>query len=81
MRKKAKLLPALAFSVAFVPMAEVAAIAVVAHHNVAMSSTASQHHSSMVAMPVVNPVVAGSGMYFMRAPMRSSPPAGTPKTA
>jgi hypothetical protein len=48
MRKKAKLLPALAFSVAFVPIAEVAAIAMVSRHDFAMSSIPNQHHSSTV---------------------------------
>jgi hypothetical protein len=53
MLKKAKLLQALAFSVALVPMAEVAAIVVVARHDFAMSSAPLQHHSSTVGMPVV----------------------------
>jgi hypothetical protein len=53
MPKKAKLLPALAFSVAFVPIAEVAAIGVVARHEFAMSSIPAQHPSSTVEMTSV----------------------------
>lgn len=53
MPKKAKLLPALAFSVAFVPIAEIAAIGVVARHDFAMSSIPPQHHSSTVDMIAV----------------------------
>jgi hypothetical protein len=53
MRKKAKLLPALAFSMAAVSIAEVAAIAVVAHHDVAMSSIPIRQHSSTAEIAVV----------------------------
>ena len=50
MVKKAKLLPVLAFSVALVPIAEVAAIVVAARHDFAMSSVPLQHQSSTVGM-------------------------------
>ena len=61
MLKKAKLLQALAFSVAFVPMAEVAAIVVVSPHDFAMSSIPPQHHSSTVGMTAVQRPFSGSG--------------------
>lgn len=48
-----KLLPALAFSVAIVPIAEVAAIVTVAHHDFAVFSAPFQHQSSKVGMAVV----------------------------
>ena len=48
MLKKAKLLHALAFSVALLPVAEIAAIAVGAHHDFAMSSAPLQHRSATV---------------------------------
>ena len=53
MLKKAKLLQALAFSVALVPMAEIAAIVVVARHDFGMVSMPLQHHRSTVGMTVV----------------------------
>jgi hypothetical protein len=53
MIKKAKLLQALAFSVAIVPVAEVAAIVAVAHHDFAVFSAPLQHQSSTVRMAVV----------------------------
>lgn len=52
MVKKARLLHALAFSVALLPVAEVAAIAMVAHRDFAMVSAPFQHHSSTVEMTV-----------------------------
>ena len=61
MFKKAKFLQALAFSVALVPMAEVAAIVVVARHDFAMSSVPLQHQTSMVGMTVVQDPVSVSG--------------------
>jgi hypothetical protein len=61
MPKKAKLLHALAFSVAFMPVAEVAAIAVAAHHNIAMSSVPPQHRSSTVGMTMEQDPFAVSG--------------------
>ena len=61
MLKKAKLLQVLAVSVALVPMAEVAAIVVVARHDFAMSSVPLQHQSSMVGMTVVQDPVSVSG--------------------
>ena len=61
MFKKAKLLPALAFSVALVPVAEVAAIAVVARHDFAVSAVLLQHHSSPVGMAVTQDPFSGSG--------------------
>jgi hypothetical protein len=48
MLKRAKLLHALAFSVVLLPAAEVAAIAVVAHHDFATAPL--QHRSSPVGM-------------------------------
>ena len=53
MIKKAKLLQALAFSVAIVPIAEVAAIVAVAHHDFAVFSAPLQHKSSTVGMAAV----------------------------
>jgi hypothetical protein len=53
MIKKAKLLQALAFSVAIVPIAEVAAIVAMAHHDFAVFSAPHQHQSSTVGMAVV----------------------------
>ena len=53
MIKKAKLLQALAFSVAIVPIAEVAAIVAVAHHDFVVFSAPLQHQSSTVDMAVV----------------------------
>jgi hypothetical protein len=53
MRQKAKLLPALAFSMAFVPVAEIAAIAVAARHDVAVSSIPSQPHRTTAEIAVV----------------------------
>ena len=61
MLKKAKLLQALAFSVALVPMAEIAAIVVVARHDFGMVSVPLQHHSSTVGMTVVQDAFCGSG--------------------
>ena len=61
MLKKAKLLQALAFSVALVPMAEIAAIVVVARHDFGMLSVPLQHHSSTVGMTVVQDPFSGSG--------------------
>jgi hypothetical protein len=61
MFKKAKLLQALAFSVALVPMAEVAAIVVVARHDFGMVSVPLQHHSSTVGMTVVQDPFSVSG--------------------
>jgi hypothetical protein len=61
MRKKVKLLPALAFSVALVPMAEVGAIAVGAHHDITVSSPPRQHPSSMVETPMVQDPFSLSG--------------------
>jgi hypothetical protein len=54
MIKKAKLLQALAFSVAIVPIAEVAAIIAVAKHDFAGVSAPLQHQSSKVGMAVVH---------------------------
>jgi hypothetical protein len=53
MIKKAKLLQALAFSVAIVPIAEVAAIVALAHHDFAVFSAPLQHQSSTVGTDVV----------------------------
>jgi hypothetical protein len=61
MFKKAKLLPALAFSVALVPVAEVAAIVMVARHDFAISAAPLQHHSSTVGMAVTQDPFSGSG--------------------
>jgi hypothetical protein len=61
MRKKTQLLPALAFSVAFVPLAEVAAIAVLAHHDVAVSAIAPQPRHSRVGTAGVQDPFAMSG--------------------
>ena len=61
MLKKAKLLPALAFSVALVPIAEVAAIVVAARHDFAMFAEPLQHHSSKVGMTVVQDPFSVSG--------------------
>ena len=61
MLKKAKLLQALAFSVALVPMAEVAAIVVVARHDFATSSVSLQHHSSTIGMTAVQDSFSVSG--------------------
>ena len=61
MLKKAKLLPALAFSVALVPIAEVAAIVVAARHDLAMVSVPLQHHSSTVGMTVMQDPFSVSG--------------------
>lgn len=53
MRKKAKLLPALAFSIALVPVAEIAAIVVAARHDVAVSSRPNQQHSTTAEIAMV----------------------------
>jgi hypothetical protein len=53
MRKKAKLLAALAFSMAVVPISEVAAIAVADHHDVAMSTIHKRQHSSTAEIAVM----------------------------
>jgi hypothetical protein len=60
MFKKAKLLQALAFSVALVPMAEVAAIIVVARHDFGMVSVPLQHHRSTVGMTEAKDSFSGS---------------------
>jgi hypothetical protein len=61
MRKKTKLLPALAFLVALVPVAEVATIAEAAHHDAAMSSVPSQHRSPVPEVTVVRDPFSISG--------------------
>jgi hypothetical protein len=61
MRKKTRLLPALAFSVALVPVAEVATIAVAAHHDVVMSSVPSQHRSPIAEVTAVQDPFSISG--------------------
>jgi hypothetical protein len=60
-RKKTRLLPALAFSMALVPVAEVTAIAVATRHDVAMTSAANQHHSSAAEATVVEDPFSVSG--------------------
>jgi hypothetical protein len=61
-RKKARLLAALAFSMAFVPVAEVTVIAVATRHDVATTSIADQHHSSAAgASTVEDPFFSVSG--------------------
>jgi hypothetical protein len=52
MLKKAKLLHVLAFSVTLLPVAEVAAIAVGAQHNLAMSAAPPQHRGATVEVTV-----------------------------
>jgi hypothetical protein len=63
MLKKAKLLQALAFSVALVPMAEIAAIVVVARHDFGMVSMPLQHHRSTVGMTVVQNPLSGQPVH------------------
>jgi hypothetical protein len=53
MRKKARLLPALAFAMALVPVAEVAAIGVITRHEVAVFSVPDHQHGSAAAIAVV----------------------------
>jgi hypothetical protein len=53
MHIKAGLLPALALAMALVPVAEVAAIAVIARHEVAMSSVPDRQPGSTAAIAVV----------------------------
>jgi hypothetical protein len=55
MREKAKWLPALAFSMAIVPVVEVAAIAVAAHHEVAASSSIPSQQRSTAEIAVQDP--------------------------
>ncbi len=50
--QKAKLFQAIAFSAVLVPMAEVAANVVIAHHDLGMVSMPLWHHSSTVRMTV-----------------------------
>lgn len=63
MRKKTRLLPVLAFSVGLVPVAEVAAIGVAAHHDIVISSVPNQHRSPIAEVTAVQDPfsISGSG--------------------